>query len=63
MAAEAGDHARIVDRGNVVAKLKDQIAIRRQQDYAGRGMPAYVDLQEQEFERESSGYTATRQRI
>ena len=30
------------------------------EDYAKRGMPAYVELQEQEFERESSGYTATR---
>lgn len=29
-------------------------------DYAKRGMPAYVDLQEAEFAAESSGYTATR---
>jgi isocitrate lyase len=29
-------------------------------DYAKRGMPAYVNLQEHEFELESSGYTATR---
>jgi len=29
-------------------------------DYAKRGMPAYVDLQEQEFSSEKAGYTATR---
>lgn len=29
-------------------------------DYAKRGMPAYVDLQEAEFAREKAGYTATR---
>jgi isocitrate lyase len=28
--------------------------------YAGRGMPAYVELQEREFAMESDGYTATR---
>jgi isocitrate lyase len=28
--------------------------------YAERGMPAYVDLQEHEFELEAQGYTATR---
>ena len=30
------------------------------EDYAARGMPAYVDLQESEFAKEVSGYTATR---
>lgn len=30
------------------------------EDYAARGMPAYVDLQEKEFAKETSGYTATR---
>lgn len=30
------------------------------EDYAQRGMPAYVDLQEAEFAREKAGYTATR---
>jgi isocitrate lyase len=29
-------------------------------DFAKRGMPAYVDLQEQEFSAEKAGYTATR---
>jgi len=29
-------------------------------DYARRGMPAYVNLQEHEFEMEEAGYTATR---
>jgi isocitrate lyase len=29
-------------------------------DYADRGMPAYVSLQEDEFAREAEGYTATR---
>jgi isocitrate lyase len=30
------------------------------EDYAQRGMPAYVELQEEEFAKEKAGYTATR---